>query len=512
MKKFLSILVIFTLIFTSAAPMTFAKNQFQAYEEGNLIEYMTYLVYECGQSFRGTPNEKKAADYCYDVLAGFGYETEMYFPSLGNGNAVAIFEMSEGPDILGNASPNSAAVEGANGKLIDLGTYGDDWAFSVPEGTEGNIVGAVRFTAAPTAAMINAIVAAATEDESVTLTGLMTTNISTATTMYGAPASLTGTDVPCLGVAYSNMCRALQLPDYGLTKYLDGTPAPGNYVLSSSRATYTNTYTVVAKKPPTSGQTDLIIVFSGHFDTVLNSPGCNDDKSAIATILEMGRRFKDVDTGNVELWFCPAGSEEGNGYAGAAYVANTLLVGEEKAKAIDLNADMIAPGLNATYRGQKLDAISMDYSNTNQNNLVLNLPAYLVVDKAADIDWNTDVTNVTNVRIYGYGSSSHTPFHNAGIDAASMIFVQDSADDIEDGLSGYHTGNDTMSIDYSIERHVLTTKLMENAVWRAINDKVTKVAKFDVVVKGDNADVTLTNAGDIFNTWYQVDARFTGKD
>jgi hypothetical protein len=91
-----------------------------------------------------------------------------------------------------------------------------------------------------------------------------------------------------------------------------------------------------------------------------------------------------------------------------------------------------------------------------------------------------------------------------------MIFVEDAADDIENGASGYHTGNDTMSIDYSIERHVVTTKLMENAVWKAINDKVTKVAKFGVVVKGENADVTLTNAGDIFNTWYQVDARFTG--
>ena len=518
-KKRLAVVLALCLVLSLAAALqsaSFAVEQ----SDCTLRESMEYLVLECGQRFRGTPNEDKAAEYVYNKFKEFGYTDVQWAKPVMSGTITAISRivLTEGPDILGNATPNTDAF-GTGGRftgaLVDFGTFASGYV--APTGLTGNVVGAIRFTGAPTGANINSIVTAFNAaNPGANLTGLMTTRSDTANTHTAPGAGLTGitSDIHVLGTAFTNFNRALQDATYtGFNKVLEN---PGNFVVSADRRQYNATNVALAKKPAPGNNPDLVIVVTGHLDSVLLSPGANDNASSCATVIELAKRFKDVDLGNIEIWFAVLGSEEGNSMRGAVYVAEQVIAEGKRDIAINMNMDMIASSPtamtagnwgSAIVPGNLLNAVSMDI-NVNAATLTLNLPSYLVTNFANDIDW---AAGIDNVRIYNYGGSDHTQFHNRGIEAASMIIVRNSDDSIENGAHGYHSGADNLAQNYSYERHIMCTNLMANGIWKAIEQEVSKRAKFYIYDNKDGSKVVLLdNAEQLFNTFNTVTATFRG--
>ena len=471
-KKLLGLLIVFSIVLSlSAAAFAAAPSTCTLYEN------MEYLVDYIGQRLAGTPNEDKTAEWAKSMFESYGYTgVEWAQPSRAAVN-IGRLSFSDGSgDIYGNALPNTAAFGSVEGQLIDLGTYPN---LSVPEGVAGDIVAAVRFNGAPNITNLNAALAALSdENESIQFTGALVAN----TTTYTA-ATITGTpSVPCVSTAALFLNRAV---------------AKADAFALMERHTQSTTNAVIATKPAPGGDPDLIIVVSSHMDTVRDSPGASDNGSSVAANLELAKRLFDADLGNIEVRFAVVGSEENGGMAGSVYVA-TGIVNEGKATlSINLNMDMVC-AVGPTSNGRMLNAVSMDI---NPNPLAFNLPAYLVTDEAKSIPW---AAGIDNVRIYRYGSSDHVQFANRGIEAGSMIVVTDSDDEIE---MQDHNSRDNLQENYSYERHLMCTNLMENAILKAAKQEVSKRAKFFADDKAGT--ITLMNAKQLFKTYYEVSGTFT---
>ena len=78
------------------------------------------------------------------------------------------------------------------------------------------------------------------------------------------------------------------------------------------------------------------IIICAHYDSILDSPGANDNASGVAALLELAERFKD----NKRLQFILFDAEEWNKSGSYAYVRNNQL---KKIKAV-INLDMIGAG------------------------------------------------------------------------------------------------------------------------------------------------------------------------
>lgn len=95
---------------------------------------------------------------------------------------------------------------------------------------------------------------------------------------------------------------------------------------------------IVTKKA--ARETDLTLYVTCHIDSVLPSPGANDNASGIVGVLAMARAFQNVDT-NYNIQFITFGAEEA-GLQGARHFAGNLSE-EEIAHAIgNYNLDMVA--------------------------------------------------------------------------------------------------------------------------------------------------------------------------
>ncbi len=102
---------------------------------------------------------------------------------------------------------------------------------------------------------------------------------------------------------------------------------------------YVNSQNLIVTKKA-AVETDMTIYVTCHIDSVLPSPGANDNASGVVGVLAMARAFKDIET-NYNIQFITFGAEE-VGLQGAYYFSNNLTE-QEIADAIgNYNLDMIA--------------------------------------------------------------------------------------------------------------------------------------------------------------------------
>jgi len=476
-KKLLSLILAVGLVLTMGA-VAIADDMAP---DCTLYETMEYLVDYIGQRVYGTPNEKMAAEYVKGRFESFGYTDVELLTLNRSASYIGRLAFTDGSgDIYGNMLPNNDTFPLVDGKLVDLGTFPD---LAIPEGTVGKIVGAVRFNGAPNATNLNPVLAElAVANEGVEIVGVLLANATTYTV-----ATVTGTpSVPCITTAGYFLERAVAKA--GAFSYME-------------RYARTADYSVLAKKPAPSGDPDMIIVVSSHIDSVLASPGASDNGSSVAANIELARRLKDVDMGNIEVWFAAVAAEEGGGMTGSVYIANLLNNSGLGTRSINMNMDMVCSP-TTTSGGVPLNAVSMDINTAQFNATGFNLPAYLVTDEAKSIPW---AAGIDNVRIFRYGSSDHTQFATRGIEAASMIVVTNATDDIE--LQD-HNSRDNLQENYSYERHLMCTNLMENGILKAARQEVSKRAFIDVYA--NSGIVSLVNAEQLFKTYYEVTGTFTG--
>lgn len=466
--------------------------------EDTLQANMEYLVNECGQRLYGSPNEDKAAAYVEKKFKEYGY-TDVEWAKIDQRsvNYVGRVSFKDGAaDVLGNAypsNPSKGEFDKITGKLVNLGEYG---SYALPQNTTGDIVGAICFNNSSdiTAANVDAVVTALNE-QGVNVKGLLITIKGSYKSRDISKNALETASVPCVVTTEMFFNKAVDnAADFdGMERY-----------------TKTQTNAVIATKPAATEDPDAIIIVTSHLDSVLVSPGANDNATGIASNLEIAKNLANKDLGNIEVRFAVVGAEEGGGMLGSVYVRDSLSA-EEKAIAMNINMDMLGPGDAAEYGGTLLDAVSMDIINYDENgnklkSLAFNLPAYLVTDEAKSVTW---APGKNNVRIYRYGSSDHERFAEVGIDASSMIVVVDATDDIE---AINHTSKDNLNDNYSRDCHVMCTTLIQNGILKAAEQSVTKKAKFVFTERESDIKATLANAEQLFKTYEKVTAVFTGKD
>ena len=200
---------------------------------------------------------------------------------------------------------------------------------------------------------------------------------------------------------------------------------------------------LIATKHPTSEVNDDIILIGAHYDSVDKAPGASDNASGTAVVLELARMFKVVPT-NKEIRFLFFGAEE-EGLHGSEKYVSTLTKDEIKRSAAMFNLDMVGSADAGDLAIQTIDGSD----NT--------------VTKAASKA--NEALNGDPIETDFGDRSDHTPFHNAGIDAALFIY-----DPVEEW---YHTPEDTIE-KLSKDRLVNVAKIVGTSVFELTFSGITK--------------------------------------
>ena len=95
---------------------------------------------------------------------------------------------------------------------------------------------------------------------------------------------------------------------------------------------------IIGKLPGTAGDSGPCVVIGGHYDSVVDAPGANDDGSGVATTLELARVLSQYSW-DIDIYFCFWNAEE-NGLIGSRESA-PMFVEEERDILVYYNIDMI---------------------------------------------------------------------------------------------------------------------------------------------------------------------------
>lgn len=188
---------------------------------------------------------------------------------------------------------------------------------------------------------------------------------------------------------------------------------------------------VMVTKHPTTEQDSPadIVIIGAHYDSVDEAPGASDNASGTSVVLELARIFKDAPT-TKELRILFFGTEEEGLYGSKKYVS-AMTKDEIKRSVAMFNLDMVGSANAGELAIQTVDGMD----NT----------ATILASKAYE-DLNGDAL------LTDFGDrSDHSPFYEAGIDAALFIYFP-----LEDS---YHLAGDTIDT-LSKERMLHVAKIV----------------------------------------------------
>ena len=198
---------------------------------------------------------------------------------------------------------------------------------------------------------------------------------------------------------------------------------------------------LIATKQPSTESNDDIILIGAHYDSVDEAPGASDNASGTAVVLELARIFKVVPT-NKEIRFLFFGAEEEGLYGSEKYVS-ALTKKEIKQSIAMFNLDMVGSADAGELSIQTIDGADNTVTKAaSRANKVLN-------GKSIETDFGD--------------RSDHTPFHNAGIDAALFIY-----DPVEEW---YHTPEDTIE-KISKERLLNVAEIVGTSVFKLTSPSI----------------------------------------
>lgn len=117
------------------------------------------------------------------------------------------------------------------------------------------------------------------------------------------------------------------------------------------------------------GQTEKLIIFGAHHDTVYNGPGAIDDTSGSATVLELARQFALMTESRGEpyytLKFCTWGGEEEGLHGSKAYV-NMYRDELREYLRLYVNLDMNHVDIDHATRGNDIYLFGNDARDTDE--------------------------------------------------------------------------------------------------------------------------------------------------
>ena len=364
---------------------------------GAAMETLTFLTNELSPRASGTEEEVAAAGYLRDEFSAMGYEASIQpFEVRSISPFGRLLTVDEPQEMDIRAFPLWMTAAGVvTGQVVDVGKALPD---DIPsEGLAGKIAlierGEITF------------------DEKVT--AVFEAGAVGAVVYNNEPGPFVGAlgeeTIPSVAISQE---------DGGTIKGLVG----DGVVTATIRLEYTEeSRNVIADKPGTAGD-GRVVVLGGHYDTVPNVPGANDNGSGIATLLTIAREIADREY-PFTVRFIAFGAEE-LGLYGSNYYVDQLSDEEIDSTVAMLNFDALGSGpRTATLGTLSLQRFVEEYAEEHGIDIRIRYT----------MDW---------------GSSDHAAFHDAGID---HIFF------LGEDFSRIHTPDDKLEF--------VETELLGNAAF-----------------------------------------------
>lgn len=443
----------------SAMANTGAATVYKAADAASLKQHVEALSEDIGVRLMGTPNEYAAAEYIEGQLDSYGYDGQISEYQIKENKATTVVTVKIGDkEYYGNYYFDDEMQTITNPVISDcqvdasseVGTaVFDSWNI-----TEGSV-----------AVVNNSLFSKLAEpDGEKASTGKYIVQAAEKAAEKGAKALIVYNDSSIKSLSLKDV-SGNTIPVIAVNTTLGEDILEGG-AKEISMLDRSISWNVEAVKEASTEEPESIIYVTSHLDSVMGAPGATDNASAVAAVLELAKKYKDVDTGGVEIHFVAFGGEESGLLGSAAYV--NQIPEEDKAIAINFNMDMLSS--TGTFYGEELNAVSLDIAGGKS--ATFNIAAALIITGSEDMQF---IEGTENLRWFKYGSSDHQSFQDSGIDAASMIRVTDESDDIEDIN---HTYKDNMVDNYSLDRHVECTNMVSKGIAKAIDSKFTKVLEY----------------------------------
>lgn len=329
------------------------------------METLEYLTNELSPRSSGTEEEVAAAEYLRDEFASLGYEASLQpfkvqsISSSGRLLSVVEPEMLDIPAfpmlmtavgkvtaevaVVGKARPDDIPSEGLDGKIALIERGEITFAAKVSEVVKAGAVGAIIYNNEP-----DLFVGALSEET-----------------------------VPAVAITQEDGVMLREMVETGP-------------VTAAISLEYTEgSQNVIADKPGTAGD-GRVVVLGGHYDTVPEVPGANDNGSGIATLLTIAREIADREY-PFTVRFIGFGAEELGLYGSEHYVGQ-LSEDEIDSTVAMMNFDALGSGpQTATLGTSSLQRMVESYAEGQGIDIRIRYT----------MDW---------------GSSDHAPFQEAGID------------------------------------------------------------------------------------------------
>ncbi|MCY4530356.1 MAG: M28 family metallopeptidase [Chloroflexi bacterium] len=329
------------------------------------METLTFLTNEFSPRASGTEEEVVAAEYLRDEFAALGYDASIQpFEVQSISPYGRLLTVDEPQEMDIQAFPMWMTAAGVvTGQMVDVGRALSD---DIPnDGLDGRIAlierGEVTFDEKVTAVFnAGAIGAVVYNNEPGPFVG-----------------ALGGETIPAVAVSQEDGDMLKSLVEDGP-------------VTATIRLEYTEeSRNVIADKPGTADD-GRVVVLGGHYDTVPDVPGANDNGSGIATLLTIAREIADREY-PFTVRFIAFGAEELGLHGSQHYVGQ--LSDEEIASTVAmLNFDALGSGpTTATLGTLSLQSMVEEYAEQHGIDIRIRYT----------MDW---------------GSSDHAAFHDAGID------------------------------------------------------------------------------------------------
>jgi len=186
---------------------------------------------------------------------------------------------------------------------------------------------------------------------------------------------------------------------------------------------------------PATRPSDEYIVIGGHYDTVLESPGADDNASGIAILLSLGQALLELENRDVNFLIVFFDHEEDGSSGSKAYLRKLQKAGVSISSMH--NIDMIG------------------WDGDNDKTIEVELPTDDIekVYRDAANKHGVEITRVT------YNSSDHIPFREAGITSICISEEYSSGD----STPHYHKVSDTLEtldFEYLASTTLILTEVM----------------------------------------------------
>lgn len=430
-KKIFSVVLAMMLIFSLTVTAVASPGKSDAaFDQGviseisipRMMEHVRYLSEDIGVRIASTPEETMASEYIANVFEKYGYEAEIQeFPYVNRVAYVTILEPEvKSIDVrIGGTRTNAPLTgpEGITGKVIDCGFGGVE---DFPEEVEGNIA-------------------------------LIKRGKETFQNMYNRARTAGAIAVLIQNydwMIFSASVSGATIPYATLNEETGELLKGENVVVNYKAFQYDTSRNVIATRKPNNKNRDTenVVVFSAHYDSVPTAPGANDNASGTAGLLELARIFasKPIDT---EIRFLACGAEE-VGLVGSRYYVSQLS-SEERGRIIaNYNMDMIATA------GPDQSTL---YVNTLDGDNIVSRTAR---EAAKRLGYEDNILRAP----FNRGSSDHQSFFEGGIEAGNFIWRDPVTAALE---PWYHQPYDT--IEYMSEkRFKIATEIVAAASYSVI--------------------------------------------